>query len=434
MAVIEQILGYGNSNEDACYNYKFAVPFYTDPSFTTNTGSTITYYSWVDSGSTFMSDSGYYSNGSIVRYFDGDSALGPAVVCQSSPYVRGCCNRQLYKLKSDTNYSVGTLLVSKTNNFCYTVVEIPKQLVPYLILNDDSGFIVKSPDNDCEYGECTPCPPPQPPLPPGPAIPGVSENECAPITLLPLGVKCVSINPTEESPNSGVLSVIVTGGTAPYTAVWTVAGTPSQITGQTLYNQVEGTYPVLVYDKYKDFSAYTVCSLEIFRECSFSGSVTEIYPVTPTPTPTPTRTPTPTPTATLKPYFTPTPTPTRTPTPTPQVCEITVNFNKTSTCSKSHGSIIVGSTTVYTWSGGTNTGSVVINATTGQNIQVQGYADAPTSGCQPTGYRYSGLNITINSNGSEIYNDNVLNGNPALYKAFVLTNCNTNINITSSVS
>ena len=122
------------------------------------------------------------------------------------------------------------------------------------------------------------------------------------------------------------------------------------------------------------------------------------------------------------------------PTPTPQVCEITVNFNKTSTCSKSHGSIIVGSTTVYTWSGGTNTGSVVINATTGQNIQVQGYADAPTSGCQPTGYRYSGLNITINSNGSEIYNDNVLNGNPALYKAFVLTNCNTNINITSSVS
>ena len=39
MAVIEQILGYGNSNEDACYNYKFAVPFYTDPSFTTNTES-----------------------------------------------------------------------------------------------------------------------------------------------------------------------------------------------------------------------------------------------------------------------------------------------------------------------------------------------------------------------------------------------------------
>jgi hypothetical protein len=434
MALTEQILGYGDSAKEACFNNQFAVSFYTDPLFTSNTGSTITYYSWIDSGGTYMSDQGYYSNGTIVRYFDGVSALGPATLCQSSPYVRGCCNNQLYKLKSETYYSVGTLLVLQTNNFCYTVVTIPTGLSPYLILNDDPGFNVVSPDYGCGYSECTPCPPPPGPVPPGPAIPGVSENECAPITLLPLGVKCVAINPTEESPNSGILTVIVTGGTAPYTVVWDLEGEPSQITGQTIYNQTEGFYPVTVTDKYKDFTAFTQCELEIYRECSFSGSVEEFYPVTPTPTPTHTPTPTPTPSPTLKPYFTPTPTPTPTPSPTPQTCTIPVTFTKTSSCSKSHGTIIVNGITVYTWDGSATTNTVNITAVVGQIIQVQGYADAPIGGCQPTGYNYSGLNITITSNSSQIYNDNVLNGQPALYRAFTLSSCNTSINITSSVS
>lgn len=434
MALIEQILGYGDSAKEACFNYDFAVPFYTDPTFITNTGSTITYYSWVDNGGVYISPAGYYSNGNIVRYFDGVSALGPAVVCQYSPYVRGCCNNQLYKLKSDTYYSVGALLVSNSNSLCYTVVSIPTNLVPYLILNDDPGFNVTSPDNNCNYSECTPCPPPPGPLPPGPAIPGVSENECAPITLLPLGVKCVAINPTEDSPNSGVLTVVVTGGTAPYTIVWEVDEGQSFITGQTIYNQVEGFYPVTVTDKYRDFTAFTLCELEIYRECSFSGSVEEFYPVTPTPTPTPTSTPTPTPSPTLKPYFTPTPTPTPTPSPTPQTCTIPVTFTKLSSCSKSHGTIVVNGVTVYTWDGNTTTTATTITALTNQIIQIQGVADVPTSGCLPTGYNYSGVNIVVTNNLATVYNDNTLNGQPGLFYSFKPTNCNSTINITSSVS
>lgn len=431
--LIKQILGYGNSAEEACFNYEFAETFYTNVAFNSNTANTITYYCWVDSGST-MADSGYYSDGNIVRYFDGVSALGPAVLCKTSYFVRDCCLNQLYKLKSLTLYSVGTLLVFKSNNFCYTVVETPNGIVPYEILNDDPGFNVLSPDYSCQYSECTPCPPNPGPVPPGPAIPGISENQCDPITLLPLGVKCVAINPTEESPNSGILTVVVTGGTAPYTVVWSLSGDPSQITGQTIYNQTEGTYPVTVTDKYKDFTASTECKLEIYKDCTFSGSVNEFYPPTPIPTQTPTHTPTPTPTPTLKPYNTPTPTPTPTLTPTPQTCTIPISFTKTSSCSKSHGSITLNGFTVYTWSGNSTTNSITIPAVVGQTIVIIGYADTPISGCIPENYYYSGLNITVTSNSSQIYNNTVLDDNPALYYVFTLGNCNTSINITSSVS
>jgi hypothetical protein len=431
--LIEQILGYGNSAEEACFNYEFATPFYTNVAFNSNSAQTITYYCWVDNGST-MADSGYYSDGNIVRYFDGVSALGPAVLCEKSYFVRDCCHNQLFRLKSLTLYSVGTLLVLNSNNFCYTVVATPNGIVPYITLNDDIGFNVISPDYSCQYSECTPCPPNPGPVPPGPAIPGISENECDPITLLPLGVKCVAINPTEQSPNSGILTVVVTGGTAPYTVVWSLSGTPSQITGQTIYNQTEGTYPVTVTDKYKDFTVFTECTLTTPKDCSFSGSVVEFYPPTPTPTPTPTQTPTLPPTPTLKPYYTPTPSPTPTPTPTPQTCSIPISFTKTSLCSKTQGSVVVNGVTVYTWNGNTTTNGTTITAVVGQIIEVQGNANIPSPTCSATKYDFSDLNITVISNSTELYNNTALNGNPGLYYAFKLANCNTSINITSSVS
>jgi hypothetical protein len=156
--------------------------------------------------------------------------------------------------------------------------------------------------------------------------------------------------------------------------------------------------------------------------------------VTPTPTPTPTSTPTPTPSPTFKPYFTPTPTPTPTPSPTPQTCTIPITFTKLSNCSKSHGTIVVNGVTVYTWDGNSTTTATTITALTNQIIQIQGNADVPTSGCLPTGYNYSGVNIVVTNNLATVYNDNTLNGQPGLYYSFKPTNCNSTINITSSVS
>jgi hypothetical protein len=216
-------------------------------------------------------------------------------------FVSGCCDNKLYKLKSNNLYDIGNVISLNPNNFCYTVVEEPSYQTSYDILDDDLGVNVLSGVTGCTSQYCQPCS----------GYTGSSTtNECNVITLLPLGVECVSINPTIGNPNGGILSVNVTGGTAPYTIIWE-SPNGETYTGQTIYNKPQGTYIVTVYDKWKDFTVVTECVLTLPVDCSFSGSVAIYY------TPTATPTPTPTPTPTLTPTFTPAPTATATPTPTP---------------------------------------------------------------------------------------------------------------------
>lgn len=123
---------------------------------------------------------------------------------------------------------------------------------------------------------------PTPTLTPTPSqTPAVEYyNECEPITIFPLGTLCAVIkNPSTSTSFDGILSIIVTGGTAPYNFYWSTGERT-----QTIYNAPAGDYTVLVVDYYGDFSATTTCSL--------------IGP-TPTATPTPTITMTPTPSLAL---------------------------------------------------------------------------------------------------------------------------------------
>jgi hypothetical protein len=101
------------------------------------------------------------------------------------------------------------------------------------------------------------------------------QNDCTVFTLFDMGIQCNSITiPTSSTSSDGVLSIIVTGGTAPYSFYWG-GGQRSQ----TLYNVPQGSYEVTVVDYYGDYTATTICDL---------------FPLTPTPTPTTTTTPTPT--------------------------------------------------------------------------------------------------------------------------------------------
>ena len=102
------------------------------------------------------------------------------------------------------------------------------------------------------------------------------KNECDVITIFPMGVTCDTVDPTTTN-GVGSISLVITGGTPPYSVFWS-----NGVTGSTSISGVtSGTYSATVIDYYGDFTVSTTCS---------------VVAPTPTPTVTPTRTPTPTPT------------------------------------------------------------------------------------------------------------------------------------------
>jgi hypothetical protein len=104
------------------------------------------------------------------------------------------------------------------------------------------------------------------------------QNNCDVITLFDLGISCNVIqNPSSPTSLDGIISVNVTGGTAPYSYYWN-----GNAGAQTLFGVTQGDYEILVTDFSwpdggPDYTASTICSL-----------------FGPTPTQTPTMTPTPT--------------------------------------------------------------------------------------------------------------------------------------------
>jgi len=102
------------------------------------------------------------------------------------------------------------------------------------------------------------------------------KNECDVFTLFDMGIRCQILKvPSSNTTFDGILTMRVTGGTAPYSYYWS----GGQRT-QTLRNIPPGNYPITVVDYYGDYTANTICS---------------IFAPSPTPTPTTTTTPTVTP-------------------------------------------------------------------------------------------------------------------------------------------
>ena len=76
------------------------------------------------------------------------------------------------------------------------------------------------------------------------------RNQCDPITIFPLGVECNSTNPTNTTTSNGIISLIITGGTPPYTVTW-----DNGSGGPYLQNLSFGSYTSTVTDYYGDFTA-----------------------------------------------------------------------------------------------------------------------------------------------------------------------------------
>jgi hypothetical protein len=93
-------------------------------------------------------------------------------------------------------------------------------------------------------------------------------NECNVITIFPMGVECVVINPSNLTASDGAASLSITGGTPPYTILWDNGNI-----GPAINNLSVGDYGATVIDYYGDFTVQTTCVLTGDTNCSYGFNV-----------------------------------------------------------------------------------------------------------------------------------------------------------------
>ena len=91
---------------------------------------------------------------------------------------------------------------------------------------------------------------------PSPNTPLEPTNECDVITIFPMGVECVSIDPSFSDTFDGSASLYITGGTPPYEILW-----ENGSVGTTINNLGVGEYKATVTDSYGDFLITSTCVL-----------------------------------------------------------------------------------------------------------------------------------------------------------------------------
>ena len=102
------------------------------------------------------------------------------------------------------------------------------------------------------------------------------QNDCQVVTLFDMGVNCqVLQQPTSLNSFNGSVTLNVTGGTGPYTFLWSNGSR-----AQTLTNVGVGSYACTIIDYYGDYTANTICVLQ-------APGVTPSPTLSPTPTLTP---------------------------------------------------------------------------------------------------------------------------------------------------
>ena len=90
-----------------------------------------------------------------------------------------------------------------------------------------------------------------------PTIPTVKpKNECDVITIFPMEVNCLVLQPSNDKTFDGSAALTITGGTPPYTIHWEVGSFAPALT-----NLGIGSYSATVTDYYGDFTANTTCVL-----------------------------------------------------------------------------------------------------------------------------------------------------------------------------
>ena len=82
------------------------------------------------------------------------------------------------------------------------------------------------------------------------------QNECNVITIFPMVIECIGVNPSTPTASDGQMTVSITGGTPPYTIIWSNGNISPAI-----QNLSVGEYSVTVIDYYGDLVEYNIETL-----------------------------------------------------------------------------------------------------------------------------------------------------------------------------
>jgi hypothetical protein len=161
----------------------------------------------------------------------------------------------VYYIDCDDNATETYLPTGVTTTVC-------SKVTPYF---DTEDVIVVTNNGNCISGECPSN---------GEVITITPRNECDVITIFPMEVRCLSIQPSTPYSFDGAVTLVVTGGTQPYDIVWNTGSVAPLIA-----NLDAGEYESIVTDFYGDFIIKTTCILTA-ETTTTTTTTTTLPPVT----------------------------------------------------------------------------------------------------------------------------------------------------------
>lgn len=100
-----------------------------------------------------------------------------------------------------------------------------------------------------------------------------NRNQCGVLTIFPMSVTCNSTNPSTITASDGIASLVINGGTPPYSITWANGSLT-----QTITNLSVGSYTATVTDSNGDYVIKSTCVLSVTTTTTSTTTTTTLPP------------------------------------------------------------------------------------------------------------------------------------------------------------